>query len=154
LFKKIYRYAKGLDKRIKFIFVGGLNTVISYCVNLAVLLLIFGIPFNAVSKATSVEALVAAICGHAAGMANSFLWNKHFTFASSEKSCRQVLWFLAVSLSQLGLQYGLLMLMQNALGTGIYIAQAITLVITTVYGYLGHNYITFKQKDKAGPDAD
>lgn len=146
MLKKLYNFAKRQDKRLKFIFVGGLNTLIGYGVNALILLIVFKIPFNFISKATEIQALIAAVCGHAAGMVNSFFWNKYFTFENKGKSFLQVLRFFAVSMIQLALNYGLLIFLQNVIGLGIYLAQIITLVITTLFSYIAHNYYTFGKK--------
>lgn len=146
MFNKLYLWAKSLDKRIKFIMVGALNTLIGYGVSALILLLIYKIPIDAISKATYIQALIAAVIGHALGMINSFFWNKYFTFSNKDKSLYQVYKFLFISLLQLGLNYGLIIILQDGLGAGIYIAQAITLIITTVFSYLGHNYFTFKKR--------
>ncbi|MDD4003091.1 MAG: GtrA family protein [Clostridia bacterium] len=146
MINKLYRWAKSLDKRIKFILVGALNTLIGYGTSALILLLVYKIPLDAISKATDIQALIAAVCGHTLGMVNSFFWNKFFTFANNDKSFTQVYKFLFISLLQLGLNYGLIIFLQNVLGAGIYIAQAITLILTTVISYLGHNYFTFKKQ--------
>lgn len=145
MIKKLYNYGKSLDKRLKFIFVGGLNTIIGYGVNALMLYFVFSIPFNSESRAGELQVLISSLTGHIMGMINAYFWNKYFTFQSKEKSFKQVLKFLIVSLSQLALSYGLQIFFQNVAGLGIYIAQPITLVITTIFSYLGHNFFTFKK---------
>ncbi len=147
MIKKIYNYAKSLDKRFKFILVGGMNTVIGYGINALVLLLVFGIPLTAESKATEVQALISSVTGHIFGMINAYFWNKYFTFECREKSFSQVSKFLLISVSQLALSYSLIMLFQNVIGLGVYPSQIITLVITTLFSYAGHNNITFKKQE-------
>lgn len=154
MIKKIYNYAKSLDKKIKFILVGGLNTFIGYGINALVLLLVFGLPFNAESKATEIQALISSVSGHIAGMINAYFWNKYFTFESKGKTFFQVFKFLTISLLQLFIGYCMLMLLQNIGNIGIYPAQIITLVVTTLFSYLGHNYFTFKKTSKDSTNAD
>lgn len=149
MIKKLYKYAKSFDKRLKFIFVGGLNTIIGYGVNALMLYFVFLIPFTAVSRAGELQLLISSFTGHIAGMINAYFWNKYFTFDSKEKSFNQILKFLFVSIIQLALSYGLQLFLQDVAGIGIYIAQPITLVITTIFSYVGHNFFTFKkQADK------
>lgn len=145
--KRLYNFAKSLDKKIKFIFVGGLNTIIGYGINALVLLLIFNIPLDANSKATEAQALISSVTGHIAGMTNAFFWNKYFTFESKEKSFTEVSKFLLISICQLTISYTLIMLFQNVIGIGVYPAQGITLIVTTIFSYVGHNYFTFKKPD-------
>ena len=146
MLKKAFSWAKSLDKRIKFIFVGGLNTLIGYGVNALVLLLVFRIPLG--EKATGTQAFIGAACGHIAGMTNAYFWNKYFTFEVRERSLLEVAKFLIISLAQLGLNQVLVMFFQHPLDFGIYLSQAVALVFTTIFSYLGHNYITFSKKER------
>lgn len=145
MIKRLYNYAKSLDKRIKFIMVGGLNTFIGYGINALVLFFAFGLPLDTVSKATEIQAFISSVTGHVAGMINAYFWNKHFTFQNTEKSFSQITKFILISVSQLAISYSLIMLLQNVIGFGIYPAQGITLIITTLFSYIGHNYFTFKK---------
>ena len=66
MIKKAYAWAKSLDKRIKFIFVGTLNTLIGYGINALVLFLVFRIPLG--EKATGMQAFIGAACGYSAAV--------------------------------------------------------------------------------------
>lgn len=143
MIKKLYNYVKSFDKKIKFLFVGGLNTLIGYGVSTLMLYLVFKIPFNAKAQADELQLLASSFTGHIAGMVNAYFWNKYFTFECSEKSFKQVIRFCIVGFLQLALSYGMQLLFQNVLGLGIYVAQPVTIVITTVFSYIGHNYFTF-----------
>jgi putative flippase GtrA len=144
MIKKIFRYAKSLDEKIKFVLVGGLNTVIGYGISALVLLFFFDIPLNLKDKATALQTLISAACGHIAGTTNAYFWNKYFTFLSKEKSFSQVCKFILVSILQLTLNYSLVILFQDIIGMGIYPAQCLTLIITTIFSYLGHKNFSFK----------
>lgn len=146
IIRRVFNFAKNLDKRIKFLFVGGLNTFIGYGINTLFLLLVFGIPLDTKAKATALQIAVSSGAGHLAGMVNGYFCNKYFTFENKQKSIAEVVRFTAVSLLQLAISMALQTFLQAVLGAGIYVAMPLTLIITTVFSYVGHNYFTFRKK--------
>ena len=145
--KKLFLWLKGLDRRIKFVLVGGLNTVVGVSVELGIYLLM-GLPFSLSNKelATPIQILVATIVSYTIGTIHSYLWNKYFTFESKEKSVGEVLRFFSVYIVQLGVNYLLKLLLVQGFGMNTFIAMIVTLFVTTVMSYVGHTTFSFRKK--------
>lgn len=147
IIKRLFSYIAARDKRIKFIIVGALNTLIGYGINALMLLLVFDLPLSA--KAQLVQITIASFTGHFAGMINGYFCNKYFTFRQRRASLTEFMRFMLVSLVQLLISIILQKAIQDILSLSIYAAMLITIIITTVFGYLGHNYFTFAKKPAA-----
>lgn len=138
---------KGLDRRLKFIFVGGLNTLVGVSVELGIYLLM-GLPFSLSNKelATPIQILVATILSYTIGTIHSYLWNKYFTFESKERSVGEAVRFFSVYAVQLGVNYLLKLLLVQGFGMNTFIAMVLTLFVTTVMSYVGHTTFSFRTK--------
>ncbi len=145
--KKLFTWMKSLDRRLKFIFVGGLNTVVGISVELGIYLLM-GLPFSLSNKelATPTQILVATVLSYTIGTIHSYLWNKYFTFESKEKSVGEILRFCSVYVIQLGVNYLLKLLLVQGFGMNTFIAMVLTLFVTTVMSYIGHTTFSFRKK--------
>jgi putative flippase GtrA len=88
---------------IKFAVVGVLNSAIQYLV----FLFLYGL--------TGTQYLLASIIGYAAGMTNSYILNRRWTFGSrNQKLLAELGKFVAVNLISLGANLGLLYLLVSA----------------------------------------
>ncbi len=91
---------------VKFASVGALNTVIDFVVfNLLVLVFGFGI-------------VVANLVSYSAGIANSYLWNRNWTFADRRSSQwrPELFRFVIANLGGLAVNTGMVWLLVRALG--------------------------------------
>lgn len=120
-------------KEIRFLFVGGLNTIVGY--GSYALLLFFGTQY-----------LIANIFSTIIGAIHSYIWNKFFTFKSPKKSLTEVIRFFSVY--AISFVFGLLTLyiMGNVIGIDPYIAGLINIIFTTLISWFGHNFFSFKQE--------
>jgi putative flippase GtrA len=117
---------------IKFAIVGVLNSAIQYLVFLF-LFSLTGSPY-----------LLASIIGYLAGMINSYILNRRWTFGSrNQKLFTELSRFVAVNLVSLGVNLGLLYLLVS---TGVMIpqwAQVVAIVGSTLVNFVLNKVWTF-----------
>ena len=132
------------DKRIRFLFVGCLNTLVGTGTTLLVYLAMgYGI-FDQ-SNITSFETFLATVIGYAVGTVHSYIWNKFFTFKSKEKSVSEFLRFVMVCVVQYGVNYGLTLLAKQFIDMHFIYTIAVTL-ICMVISFIGHSLFSFGKK--------
>lgn len=119
------------DKRIRFLFVGGLNTAVGY--GFYALFIFFG--WNAYLATTLSTVL---------GIINSYFWNKYFTFKKPKKSLTEVMRFVLVYAVSYAANLGLVYLFIDLWGMNSYVSGVVCLFITTIISYFGHNFFSFK----------
>lgn len=157
--KKFFKWLKSLDKRIKFLLVGCLNTAVGIIAE-NVAFLIMGVPFSfslhmgAGLNIPVWQTAIATVANYLFGSINSFFWNKFFTFESEEKSPAEAVRFFVVCVLQAGLHFGLQTLCTNVIGIGTTLATIITTLITLVFSYVGHNFFSFKKQKPQGKQAE
>ena len=83
------------DKKVRFLFVGCLNTAVGMGTTL-ICYLIMGYGLFDQTDITAIQNFWATVIGYAVGTINSYLWNKFFTFKSSEKSFAEIARFVGV----------------------------------------------------------
>ena len=125
------------DKRVRFLFVGGLNTAVGY--GTYALFIWLGFHY-----------FIATTLSTILGMTNSFFWNKYFTFRSPKRSGWELVRFLSVYVISYALNLAVMKLMVGVWGFNQYLAGAIALLFTTLISYLGHNFFSFAMKYSAG----
>jgi putative flippase GtrA len=132
------------DKRIRFLFVGCLNTLVGTGTTLLVYLAMgYGI-FDQ-SNITAFETFLATVIGYAVGTVHSYIWNKFFTFKSKEKSIGEFLRFVMVCVVQYGVNYGLTLLAKQFIDMHFIYTIAVTL-ICMVISFVGHSLFSFGKK--------
>jgi putative flippase GtrA len=117
---------------IKFAIVGVLNSAIQYLV------------FLFLYSLTGTPYLLASIIGYLAGMINSYILNRRWTFGSrNQKLFTELGRFVAVNLVSLGVNLGLLYLLVS---TGVMIpqwAQIVAIVGSTLVNFVLNKVWTF-----------
>jgi putative flippase GtrA len=121
------------DRKIRFLFVGVLNTIFGYAVY--ALFIYLGMHY-----------LAAQFFGSILAVAHSYLWNKYFTFKSAEKSAGEVIRFISVYAASYVLNMILLYVLIGRLKINAYAAGAAGIFITTIISYVGHKKVSFRQK--------
>lgn len=116
----------------KFILVGAINTAIGY--GCYALLVAIGLNF-----------FVSSIFSQIVGTANSYLWNKYFTFKRKERSVSEILRFCAVYAVCFGVNTLILFALINGEKQNKYIAGVVALSVTTLISFLGHRFFSFKK---------
>lgn len=142
MIKKLYNFFKRWDYRIKFLMVGGLNTVVglgSYWL----ILIMFGLDLTKVNTAV-VPVVVATVISQILGVVNSYLWNKFFTFESKQKSKTEVIRFILVYMVSFAVDYILKIVLRTSLNS-LWIAIIATLV-TMVISFVGQKLFVFRHK--------
>jgi putative flippase GtrA len=123
----------------KFLMVGTLNTAIQY----AVFSVLYGI--------VSVNYLIASTIGYCFGMANSYLLNRRWTFASDDpRILGEFTRFTAVNLAALGTNTGLVFLLVAIQHTRPPIAQLWAIVGSIAVNFLLNKFWTFSRNVKEG----
>lgn len=115
----------------RYVFVGVLNTVISYLA--FIILLSVGLHY-----------LPASLLSYILGVGNSYLWNKYFTFRQSAIRLPELLKFISVYAGQylIGL-IGLVVLVE-IFRLGPILAQTIILIVSVTVTFFAHHHWTFK----------
>ena len=119
----------------RFLFVGGLNTLVGYGVYAILLFLHFNY-------------LVANSISTVIGVLHSYLWNRFFTFKSKEKAGKEFMKFISVYVVSYLMGMVSLYCFTGVLHLSPYIAGLINLVITTLISYFGHKYFSFNHERK------
>ena len=136
LVKKLYH-----DRRVRFLFVGCLNTVV-------------GTGFDMLFRFLGVHYALSSALGTVIGTIHSYFWNKYFTYSQKKKSFAEAVRFVLVY----ALIYGLSVLLQYVLidrnGMNKYLAGILSTFVTTLVSYFGHTYFTFRQKKKQSATED
>jgi putative flippase GtrA len=117
---------------LKFGLVGGSG----YLINLAV--------FAVLAGNLGIYHSVAAIGAFAVAVTNNFLWNRHWTFGSSDGPAGfQAARFFAVSLAALALNLVVLEALVASGSVGELAAQAIAVAVAMPFNFLGNRLWTF-----------
>lgn len=129
MIKKLFSY-----QPIRFLFVGGLNTLVGY--GIYALLVYIGVNY-----------LLANTISTIIGIAHSYLWNRFFTFKSKNKAIKEITKFVSVYIVSYLIGMCTLFIFKDKLNISAYIAGLINLVITTLISYFGHKYYSFKKDE-------
>jgi putative flippase GtrA len=121
---------------IKFGLVGISNTVITAVV-IWLMLKIFGL-----------NDLSANIIGYIAGLTNSFIWNRKWTFRSKSKIKDTVFKFILIFVISYLLQLGVLFLLLNSLQIDAYWCHLIAMAVYTLVNFVLNKFYTFKTNSK------
>jgi len=122
----------GAGQVIRFAMVGVLNTLISIVVYLMCIKL-------------GMHYAVATAIGQVAGLVNSYIWNKKFTFKSGEKSVAEIIKFVLVYAVQYAANVGIVFVLINKAGLTKDIAGPIATIICTAISFVGHKFWSFKK---------
>lgn len=126
---KIFSY-----QGLRFLFVGGLNTLVGY--GIYALLVFLGVNY-----------LISNTISTIIGVAHSYLWNRFFTFKSKNKALKEITKFVSVYIASYLIGMCTLFIFKDKLNISPYLAGLINLVITTLISYFGHKYISFRKNE-------
>ena len=130
------------DERVRFLLVGGFNTVLGYAL-FALLQITIG---------HVIGYLGSLYMSYAIGIAIAFVLHRRVTF---RKSGTGTIWvdflrFVGVYVVSLAINSVLLPLLVEVAGITPLIAQAIAVVTTTVVSYFGHKFFSFRRGPEHG----
>lgn len=117
---------------VKFGLVGVSNTLITAGV-IALLL-----------EAFLLSDLQANLVGYAAGLVNSFVWNRRWTFRSKSKIKDTVLKFMLIFVVSYVVQWGVVSLLLRISNVEPYVCHLLGMVVYTVFNFLLNKFYTFK----------
>ncbi|MBQ9738448.1 MAG: GtrA family protein [Alphaproteobacteria bacterium] len=138
LYLKLYRWWMTWPQKLRFLLVGGYNTVFSYLL-FAGLLWGFDGQYEQIALALS----------FAISSVNSFWTQKIYVFASKEPAWPEFIKCLETWGISYILNAGLLWIMTDRLNVNPYVAQGIALTILTIFSWIMLKYFAFKNhKDK------
>jgi putative flippase GtrA len=119
----------------KFLAVGVLNTLVGLC---AIYLCKW---LGGIGDAA------ANAVGYTVGLANSFAWNRRWTFNHSDAMLPAAVRFVVVFLIAYLLNLGTVMTAIHGFGVNSYVAQAIGIMPYTIFFYLGSRWFVFRSPD-------
>lgn len=122
-------------REIRFLITGGINTIVGY--GSYVLFLSIDLPY-----------LVANTLATIIGVANSYLWNRFFTFKSKNKALGEIARFSFVYLVSYCCSMIFLYLVVGYLGMNVYLAGVLNIAITTLISWFGHKNFSFKKGER------
>lgn len=131
------RREKVMGQVARFGIVGGLNTAVDYG-TFNLLVGVFGVPF-----------LIANPIAIAAGIVNSFLWNKNWTFSAgrSHSWAREALLFIVVSVTGMFINTGGLWLLTTLSGNdalwAVNLQKLAASVVSMTWNFLGYRFLVF-----------
>lgn len=149
-----------MTQLIRFSVVGFLNFAISYSV---FYLLIRFFPFSALQtylpaslaegvaaslrlmKIPSIDAAAANLVGYAAGMLNSFVWNKLWTFKAAQNTRRQAQRFIVTNMACLLLSTAALFVCTDLYQLPFSTVWFVTMALITILNYLLCKHWVFAQ---------
>lgn len=132
------------DKRIRFLFVGVLNTLVGIGVTYLTYFLM-GYKVFQKDDITPLANFVATLLGQVIGGIHSYLWNKFFTFRSKDRSPAEFFRFAVICVVQYGVNFGLTLLFKLFIPYA-WLYTVIVTLICTVVSYIGHNLFSFKKQ--------
>jgi putative flippase GtrA len=131
------------DERVRFLIIGGFNTVIGYALFAALQITVGHV----------IGYLGSLYVSYLLGVALAFVMHRRFTFQKHGTGNVVVdfLRFASVYVVSLAINTVVLPLLVEVAGLDPLIAQAITVVITTLVSYFGHKYFSFRRAKSADP---
>jgi putative flippase GtrA len=124
------------DERVRFVIVGGANTVIGYGL-FAGLQLAFGHVIGYIGS-LYIASVIATII--------AFVLHRRFTFRVTGNVVQDFLRFASVYAISLAINTAVLPILVEVVHLDPLIAQAVTIVITTLLSYTGHKLFSFRRK--------
>jgi len=131
------------EERVRFLIVGGFNTVVGYALFAAL----------QITAGHVIGYLGSLYASYLLGVALAFVLHRRFTFRKhgTGNVVIDFLRFASVYVVSLAINTAVLPLLVEVAGLDPLVAQAITVVITTLVSYFGHKYFSFRRAKAAEP---
>ncbi len=125
---------KELGRIIKFCLVGGANTVVDFV-------------FKGITQIW-VGVAASQVIGYTAGVINSYLLNRYFTFKDKKTNnvIKEIIPFLVINLISLGVSVAMDVWLENGLGLYWLYAKLIILPVTLCINFIGSKFFVWKDK--------
>jgi putative flippase GtrA len=125
------------DQRVRYLMVGGTNTVVGYA--------IFAVFDLVVFAHLAYGHLVSLFPAYAITIVLAFTLYRRFVFHVSGHVARDFVAFVGVNLFAIGLNLVLLALLVDLVGLPSLVGQALALATTVLVGYFGHREVSFRR---------
>lgn len=126
------------DKRVSFLLVGGINTLIGFGIYTLLTVWVFhDLKFGY---------LISLVISYAVGITIGYFLYRRFVYKVNGKIFSDFVKFTSVYLFSITLNLILLPAFVQLTPIGPVLAQAMVLVITTLVSYFGHGYFSFRRK--------
>lgn len=126
------------DQRLRFLVVGGTNTVFGYALFAAFDLFVFAtVPFGY---------LLSLVSAYAMAIVLAFILYRRFVFKVTGQVWSDFVKFVSVYLVAIGVNLLTLPLLIEVAGLNSLPAQAIVLAVTTLMSFFGHREFSFRRK--------
>ncbi len=128
----------GLIQFVKFSLVGALNSLVHFCV------------FMALYRIAMLHYLASSAIGYGAGMINSYILNRRWTFSSSqEKITKEFSKFTLVNTVALLVNVGSLRFFKENASMSAEAGQVFAIGLSLGVNFLGNRYWTFKKYERS-----
>jgi putative flippase GtrA len=117
----------------KFVIVGVLNTIVGYG---SFFILSYFINY-----------IFALVISHFIGVTHSYIWNRYWTFKSSNDKLKEFVRFNMVYLVALAADIILLYVLVSKMGLDPRLCQLAILIVITIISYTGHRLWSFRQAE-------
>jgi putative flippase GtrA/4-amino-4-deoxy-L-arabinose transferase-like glycosyltransferase len=128
------------DQRVRFLAVGGVNTVVGYA--------IFALVSQWVLRDVPFGYLAALVISYAIALVLAFFLYRSFVFKVTGSSVRDFVRFTSVYAVSIAINLAVLPLLVEMAHVSPLIAQAVILVITTLISYVGHRFFSFRRPEE------
>lgn len=132
--RNLLNYWFRINDKIRFLLVGGYNTLFSFCLFYFLQEMLGG----------TFHYIVILLFCHLIAVLNSFINLKYFVFRSTKNFFIEYLKVNIIYAVYFVLNALLLYILRDIIGVNIYIAQLICIIILTIGSYFGHKYFSFK----------
>ncbi|MFS0852499.1 GtrA family protein [Microbacterium sp. 179-I 3D4 NHS] len=134
------------DQRVRFLAVGGVNTVLGYA--------IYAVLAQWVFAHVPLGYLLALIISYAIAICVAFVLYRRFVFVVKGNVLVDFVRFVGVYAVSILANAAALPVLVELLHLHPLVAQAIVLVVTTLISFVGHKHFSFRRRKPAAPVAD
>jgi putative flippase GtrA len=127
------------DQRVRFLAVGGFNTVLGYLTFSALTLWVF--------HEVRFGYLLSLVCSYAIGISVAFVLYRRLVFKVQGQVVRDFVRFVAVYAVSIGINAVVLPVLVEVAGVPPVLAQAVVVLITTLLSFVGHRTFSFRRDE-------
>lgn len=135
-----------INRQISYIFNGRLKHISRFSVVGAINTLIDFMMFTVFNGFIGVNYSLSQVIGYSCGVANSFIFNKKWTFSDSSnkrKTHRELARFILVNLLSLGITLLSINILVKGLNINVYISKVIVTFIAQIVNFLCYKLLVF-----------
>ena len=134
------------DQRVRFLAVGGVNTVVGYAIYAVLAQWVFADVFAGY--------LIALAMSYAIAITLAFVLYRRFVFVVKGNVVVDFVRFVSVYAVAILANVVALPILVELVGLSPLVAQAIVLVVTTIISFVGHKHFSFRRKREPAPARD